>query len=67
MARRRSHQAEEPQPIDQMGRRPWWAEPMSAEREAAHERAACLVSKGYGAVQWGRHCGSSTGSLFDDY
>jgi hypothetical protein len=57
MARRAAKpqgRSEEPQPIDRMGRRPWWAEPLSDERRAAHERARCLRARGHAAIQWDR-------------
>ena len=72
MARRRSHQPEEQLPDltgRQAGRFPWegYTEQQLQALEQAHARARCLVAKGYGAVRWGRHCGSSTsGDLFLD-
>jgi hypothetical protein len=70
VARRRSHQAEELPDLTgrQAGRFPeQWSQIDQRELEHRHRQAALLVAKGYGAVRWGRHCGSSTGSLFDDF
>jgi hypothetical protein len=71
MAKRKPrHQPEELPDLTgrQAGRFPWdgYTEQQLQAMEEAHARARCLVSRGYGAVRWGRHCGSSTGSLFDD-
>ena len=67
---RRKRQPEEP--IDfserQRCRFPWddYSPEQLEALEAAHDRAKCLIAKGYGGVRWDRYCGTSTGSLFDD-
>jgi hypothetical protein len=53
MARARKHQPEE-QPIEDRGKKPWWAYPATPEIQAAHERAACLRARGHAAIQWDR-------------